>query len=176
MHPFVSLCDAIMQKYRESQSVNPKPMSQIIYSLLCYLSLSARWWSHSTRPFVFCSCSAAFFTVPACINVSRPPHRLLIYESYPGLSLLSPVGGIDVESVTRRIAHVFKYHEYYSDAPWPTAPQIYKKTLEDNFLKYCIKFWAVLFSLADRLSCCGLRPRRQRIFRSLSCRQGYVLM
>lgn len=51
-------CDATMQKYRESQSVNPKPMSQIICSLLCYLSLSAHLWSHSTRPFVFCSCSA----------------------------------------------------------------------------------------------------------------------
>lgn len=35
------------------------------------------------------------FNVPACINVSRPPLRLLIYESYPGLSLLPPEGSID---------------------------------------------------------------------------------
>lgn len=44
------------------------------------------------------------FNVPACINVSHPPHRLLIYESYLGLSLLPPEGSIDVESVMRRIA------------------------------------------------------------------------
>lgn len=42
-HSFVSLCDAIMQKYRESQSANPKPMSHFICFLLCYLSLSAAY-------------------------------------------------------------------------------------------------------------------------------------
>lgn len=52
-------------------------------------------WSHSTRPFVFCAPSAVFLDVPACINVSRPPHQLLIYESYPGLSLPPPEGSID---------------------------------------------------------------------------------
>ena len=34
-------------------------------------------------------------SVPACINVSCPPYWLLIYESYPGLSLLPPEGSID---------------------------------------------------------------------------------
>lgn len=44
------------------------------------------------------------FNVLACINVSSPPHRLLIYESYPGLSLLPPEESTDVECVTWRIA------------------------------------------------------------------------
>lgn len=35
------------------------------------------------------------FNVPACINVSRPPYPLLIYEFYPALSLLPPGGSID---------------------------------------------------------------------------------
>lgn len=33
--------------------------------------------------------------VPACFNVSHPPYWLLIYDSYPGLSLLPPEGSID---------------------------------------------------------------------------------
>lgn len=68
--------------------------------VLYYLSLPAAYEVIEHVPLFF----ALVFNVLACINVSSPPHRLLIYESYPGLSLQPPEESTDVESVTRRIA------------------------------------------------------------------------
>lgn len=135
------------------ETLNPESHKLFVFSLL----FISAWclWSHSTRPFVFCYFSAAFFTVPACINVSRPPHRLLIYESYPGLSLLSPVGGIDVESITGRIASCPQISWILFWQPVASSIPDLFETLEDNKLKCCMKFQVVSFSLADHFSYWG---------------------
>lgn len=131
-----------------------------------------RLWSHSTRPFVFCYFSAAFFTVPACINVSRPPHRLLIYESYPGLSLLSPVGGIDVESITGRIASCPQISWILFWQPVASSAPDFYETLEDNILKCCMTFffhsvcWIIfLIEAMFRCSCKCTQPSSPHVIR-----------
>lgn len=62
--------------------------------VLCYSSLSC---AYEVIQHVLCLLLSlcCVFSVPACINVSLPPHWPLIYESYPGLSLLPPEGSID---------------------------------------------------------------------------------
>lgn len=64
------------------------------------------------------------FNVLACINVSSPPHRLLIYESYPGLSLLPPEEALMLNLSPGESLHIPKNHEYFSDNLWPAASQI----------------------------------------------------
>lgn len=59
-------------------------------SRFLYSSLSC---AYEAIQLVLCLCCV--FSVPTCINVSSPPHRLLIYESHPGLSLLPAEGSID---------------------------------------------------------------------------------
>lgn len=85
------------------------------------------------------------FNVPACINVSRPPHRLLIYESYPGLSLLPPEGSIDVKSVTRRITSCPQTSWIFFWQPVASSISDLDDTLKDDILKCCMKFWVISF-------------------------------
>lgn len=83
------------------------------------------------------------FNVPACINVSHLPHRLLIYESYLGLSLLPPEGSIDVESVTKRIASCPQTSWIFFWQPVASSISDLDDTLEDDILKCCMKFWDI---------------------------------
>ena len=79
---------------QESWVLHPSAVIQVI-ALSVRLITVFCIWSHSACPFVFRSPFAVLCRVPACINVSRPPYRRLIYEFHPGLSLLPPEGSID---------------------------------------------------------------------------------
>lgn len=173
-HPFVFPCDAIMQKYSKSQT----NVTNYLCFVLHYSSLPASYEVIQHGPLSFCSHSAVFFTVPACINVSRPPHRLLIYESYPALSLLSPVGGIDVESVTWRVASCPQISWILFWQPVASStPDLYEKP-GDNILERCIKFRLVCLGVEEDFffSYCGLRLKQQQIFLSPRRRRSDIVV
>lgn len=96
------------------------------YELLCFLTTyhCLLLMKSLSMPLCLLLSLCCVFNVQACINVSHSPYRRLIYESYPGLSLLTPEGSTDAESVTRRIPSCHKHYEYSSDNLWPAASQI----------------------------------------------------
>lgn len=89
-----SSCGGIMQIYCKPLAfTNPRLYTpHHCYELLRFLRYPSLSGAYEVIQHVLCLWLSlcCVFSVHACINVNCPPHRLLIYESYPGLSLLPP--------------------------------------------------------------------------------------